>query len=152
MARENPGQTLQPTALLHEAYLRLVGESREEPWRGRRQFFAAAAEAMRRILVEKAREKKSLKRGGDLQRHPLENVQIEARRPPEEILALHEALNRLAEIDPAKADLVKLRYFVGMTIAEAAEVLEISPSSVDRLWAYARAWLHQEMTKGDRSV
>ncbi len=97
-------------------------------------------------------EKKSLKRGGDLQRHPLENVQIEARRPPEEILALHEALNRLAEIDPAKADLVKLRYFVGMTIAEAAEVLEISPSSVDRLWAYARAWLHQEMTKGDRSV
>ena len=146
---EKPGQTLQATALVHEAYLRLAGESREEPWRGRRQFFAAAAEAMRRILVENARRKKSLKRGGDLQRHPLEAVEIEAKRPPEEVLALHDALDRLAEQDSTKAELVKLRYFVGMTIPEAADVLGISPSNVDRQWAYARAWLHQEMTKGD---
>lgn len=148
---EKPGQTLQATALVHEAYLRLVGESRDGPWRGRRQFFSAAAEAMRRILVESARRKKSLKRGGVGYRQDLEIEQIESSRPPDEILGLHEALDALAEKDALKAELVKLRYFVGMTIPEAAEVLGISASSIDRQWSYARAWLHQQMTKGDTS-
>ena len=151
LAAEKPGQTLQPTALVHEAYLRLAGENRKEPWRGRRQFFAAAAEAMRRILVENARRKKSQKRGGGVKRDDIEVDQIEAGRPPEEILALHDALDLLAEKDATKAELVKLRYFVGMTIPEAAEVLEISPSSIDRQWAYARAWLHQQIAQSDSS-
>ena len=106
---------------------------------------------MRRILVENARHKKTQKRGGGLQRQDLELEQIEAHRPPDEILALHEALDALAEIDPTKAELVKLRYFVGLTIPEAAEILGVSASSVDRHWAYARAWLHQQIAKGDTS-
>jgi RNA polymerase sigma factor (TIGR02999 family) len=152
LAQEKPGQTLQATALVHEAYLRLAGENRQEPWRGRRQFFAAAAEAMRRILVESARRKKSRKRGASSERLDVELDQFESRRPPDEVLALHEALDELAQRDPLKAELVKLRYFVGMTIPEAAEILGISPSSIDRHWAYARAWLHQQVTgcKGDR--
>jgi RNA polymerase sigma factor (TIGR02999 family) len=151
MAQEKPGQTLQPTALVHEAYLRLSGENRQEPWRGRRQFFAAASEAMRRILVENARRKKSLKRDGG-ERLDLEIELIEANRPPEEILALHDALDGLAQKDPLKAELVKLRYFVGMTVPEAADVLGISASSVDRHWSYARAWLHQQITQEDTSL
>ena len=151
LAHEKPGQTLQATALVHEAYVRLAGENRHDPWRSRRQFFSAAAEAMRRILVENARHKKTQKRGGGLQRQDLELEQIEAHRPPDEILALHEALDALAEIDPTKAELVKLRYFVGLTIPEAAEILGVSASSVDRHWAYARAWLHQQIAKGDTS-
>ena len=146
LARESPGQTLQATALVHEAYVRLAGENRQQPWQGRRQFFAAAAEAMRRILVENARRKKSQKRGGARERENLELNHIDAGRPPDEILALHEALDMLAEKDAVKADLVKLRYFVGLTIPEAAEALEISASSIDRQWAYARAWLHQQIS------
>ena len=151
MAHEKPGQTLQATALVHEAYVRLAGENRQDPWRSRRQFFSAAAEAMRRILVENARHKKTRKRGGGLKRQHLELQQIEAHRPPDEILALHEALDALAEKDPVKAELVKLRYFVGLTVPEAADVLGISASSVNRHWAYARAWLHQQIAKGDTS-
>jgi RNA polymerase sigma factor (TIGR02999 family) len=150
MAQEKPGQTLQATALVHEAYLRLAGENRQEAWRGRRQFFAAASEAMRRILVESARRKRSLKRGGG-ERLNVAMELIEARRPPEEILALHDALDGLAQQDPLKAELVKLRYVVGMTIPEAAQVLGISASSIDRHWSYARAWLHQQITQGDTS-
>jgi RNA polymerase sigma factor (TIGR02999 family) len=150
MAREKPGQTLQATALVHEAYLRLAGENRSEPWRGRRQFFAAASEAMRRILVESARRKRTLRRSGG-ERVEAEIELIEANRPPEEILALHEALDQLAQTDPQKAELVKLRYFGGMTIPEIAKVQGISASSVDRQWAYARAWLHHQITKGDTS-
>lgn len=148
MSQEKSGQTLQATALVHEAYLRLAGENREEAWRSRRQFFAAAAEAMRRILVEKARRKLTLKQGGEMNRQDVELIQIESHRPSDEILALHDALDLLAENDPTKAELVKLRYFVGMTVTEAAEILDISPSSVDRQWAYARAWLHQVISKG----
>ena len=151
LAHEKPGQTLQATALVHEAYVRLAGENRQEPWRGRRQFFAAAAEAMRRILVENARRKKSGKWGGDLERQDFNLQRLEARRAPEEILALHEALDLLSEKDPTKAELVKLRYFVGLSTAEAAEILGISASSIDRHWAYARAWLHQQIAKGDTS-
>ena len=113
MAQEAPGQTLQATALVHEAYVRLAGEDRQEPWRGRRQFFVAAAEAMRRILVENARRKRSRKQGGGLVRRDVELQQFEAHRPAEEILTLHQALDLLAEKDPTKAELVKLRYFVG---------------------------------------
>lgn len=151
LANEKPGQTLQATALVHEAYLRLAGEDRSGPWKGRRQFFAAAAEAMRRILVESARRKKSEKRGGGLERQVFELQQLEARRPPDEVLALHEALDLLAETAPTKAELVKLRYFVGLTIPEVAEILDISPSNIDRQWAYARAWLHQHLAKADTS-
>ena len=150
MAQEQPGQTLQATALVHEAYLRLTGERREEPWHGRREFFAAAAEAMRRILVESARRKTRLKRDGG-QRADMEIDGLEANRPPAEILALHDALDALSAKDPLKAELVKLRYFAGMTIPEAAEVLGISPRSVDRQWSYARAWLHQQISQGDTS-
>ncbi len=149
LAHEKPGHTLQATALVHEAYIRLAGENRPQPWSGRRQFFAAAAEAMRRILVENARRKKSAKAGGDLERQVFDLQRLEARRAPEEILALHEALDLLSERDPTKAELVKLRYFVGLSIAEAAEILGISASSVDRDWAYARAWLHLQISQGD---
>lgn len=152
MSREAPDHTLQPTALIHEAYMRLAGENRDEPWRGRRQFFAAAAEAMRRILVENARRKISVKGGGLAKRKAMDLEQIEANRPPEEILSLHEALDVLAEKDPEKAELVKLRYFVGMTVPQSAEVMGISPSTIDRHWSYARAWLHQELLKGDTSL
>lgn len=152
LAHEKPGQTLQATALVHEAYLRLAGEDRQEPWRCRRQFFAAAAEAMRRILVENARRKGSLRRGGAVRHQAVELPEIEANRPPDEILALNEALDELAAVDSERAELVKLRYFVGLTVPEAAEVLGISPSSVDRKWSYARAWLHQQMAKADTST
>ncbi len=152
LAHEKPGQTLQATALVHEAWLRLAREDRQEPWHGRRQFFSAAAEAIRRILVENARHKKSLKRGGKYQRQDVELQSLASRRPDEEILALDEALQQLALEDPVKAELVKLRYFVGMTVQEAAEALGISPSSVDRKWAFARAWLGQQISgRGDLS-
>jgi RNA polymerase sigma factor (TIGR02999 family) len=151
MASERSDHTLQATALVHEAYLRLAGENREKPWQGRRQFFAAAAEAMRRILVESARRKQSLKRGGMVEQENVDVEQIEANRPVEEVIAIHEALDALAKKDPLKADLVKLRYFVGLSVSEAAEILGISASSVDRQWAYARAWLHQQVIKGDTS-
>jgi RNA polymerase sigma factor (TIGR02999 family) len=144
MAREKPGQTLDATALVHEAYLRLVGDQQFD---NRRHFFAAAAEAMRRILVENARRKRSLKRGGDRQRLNLELEQpIEVERS-EPLLALDEALERLQARDGDKAQLVKLRYFAGMTIEQAAETLGISVTTANRWWSYARAWLHEEIAR-----
>ncbi len=147
LAQEKPGQTLQATALVHEAYLRLVGKDcgdkpRGSPeFGGRGHFFAAAAEAMRRILVESARRKASLKRGGARLRQELDERDIPLQRAPEELLAVHDALDKLAEVDPRAAELVKLRYFAGFTLDEAAELLDISPRTADNLWAYARAWL-----------
>jgi RNA polymerase sigma factor (TIGR02999 family) len=153
LGRESPGQTLQATALVHEAYLRLVAspgrESGEEPaWDGRGHFFAAAAEAMRRILVEQARRKKRLKRGGDRERQELDPSEIAAPEVSEDLLALDEALERFTAVDPMAAELVKLRYFAGMTIPEAAELLGVSPRTADAWWAYARAWLHATI-RGD---
>jgi RNA polymerase sigma factor (TIGR02999 family) len=143
LAQENPGQTLQATALVHEAYLRLVGQEAGRPYKDRGHFFAAAAAAMRRILIDKARHKRARKHGGDLRRQPLEHVA--APEPDEELIALDDALRRLAEKDPQKARLVELRYFAGLTGEQAAEVLGISPTTADRYWAYARAWLQAEV-------
>jgi RNA polymerase sigma factor (TIGR02999 family) len=150
MAREKPGQTLDATALVHEAYLRLVGDQQFD---NRRHFLAAAAEAMRRILVENARRKRSLKRGGDRRRLDLNAAQpVEVERS-EPLLALDEALDRLQARDPDKAQLVKLRYFAGMTIEQAAETLAISVTTANRWWNYARAWLHEEIRRGqDHSI
>lgn len=148
LANETPGQTLQPTALVHEAYLRLVDADGGPAWDNRGHFFAAAAEAMRRILVDNARRKRSLKHGGDLQRHDLDDVHPVAERPNDDLLALDEALSKLAAKDARKAELVKLRYFAGFTNEEAAKLLGISVASAERYWAYARAWLHREI-KGE---
>ena len=155
IAHERPGQTLQATALVHEAYLRLVASGqRESPvkdplWDSRGHFFAAAAEAMRRILIDQARRKHSQRRGGGRKRRPLDRVEVAAPEPSLDVLALHEALERFERLDPAKAELVKLRYFAGLTLPQAAEVLGISETTADRYWAYARAWLHAELKKGD---
>jgi RNA polymerase sigma factor (TIGR02999 family) len=150
LANEKPGQTLQPTALVHEAYLRLVGGQTEntEPrtYEDRGHFFAAAATAMRRIIIDTARRKKTDKRGGAFQRQPLEA--IAAPEADEDMLALDEALDKLAVQDPAKARLVELRYFAGLTGDQAAAVLGISPTTADRHWAYARAWLQAEVRRG----
>ena len=146
MANEPAGQTLQATALVHEAWLRLVGP--EAPvWSNRYHFFAAAAEAMRRILVEHARRKKSLKRGGDAQREPFDESILVLTAPPDELLAVHEALDKLAVEDSPAAELVKLRYFVGMTMEEAATAMGLAPRTAERLWTYARAWLYEELKK-----
>jgi RNA polymerase sigma factor (TIGR02999 family) len=147
LAVEAPGQTLDATALVHEAYLRLVGGDPSRPWDGRAHFFAAAAEAMRRILVENARRKRRLRHGGEMARAGIEPEAIAAPegRPPDELLAVDEALDRLAAADPAAAELVKLRYFAGLSIPEAAAILGVSPRSADRLWTYARAWLRREI-------
>jgi RNA polymerase sigma factor (TIGR02999 family) len=148
MAQEAPGQTLQPTALVHEAYLRLVGDQHFD---NRGHFFAAAAEAMRRILVETARRKRSLKQGGDRVRHDVDPDDFPMAQPhdPLEVLAVHEALDRLAEKSPRKAELVKLRYFLGCTIAEAAQVLGIAPATAEEDWTYARAWLRRQWLRGE---
>jgi RNA polymerase sigma factor (TIGR02999 family) len=143
LAHEKPGQTLQPTALVHEAYLRLVGGDKAPAFKDRGHFFAAAGAAMRRILVDNARRKMTRKRGGGRQRQPLEAVA--APEPDAELLALDEALQKLAVVDPQKARLVELRYFAGLTGEQAAEVLGISPTTADRHWAYARAWLQAEV-------
>jgi RNA polymerase sigma factor (TIGR02999 family) len=145
LAREAPGQTLQPTALVHEAYLRLVGDQAGKHWDGRAHFFAAAAEAMRRILVENARRKRCLKRGGGLVRRQLDEAELLAPEPREDLVALDEALTQLAATDRAAADLVQLRYFGGLAMPEAAQVLGISLRTAERLWTYARAWLHQQI-------
>jgi RNA polymerase sigma factor (TIGR02999 family) len=145
LAREKPGQTLDATALVHEVYLRLVGKPRDERWASRGHFFAAAAEAMRRILVENARRKRSRKRGGDRARQPLDPSQIAAPEVSDDLLALDEALTKLAATEPHVAELVKLRYFTGLTIKEAAEVLGISSRTADSYWAYAKAWLLAEL-------
>jgi RNA polymerase sigma factor (TIGR02999 family) len=143
LAQEKPGQTLQPTALVHEAYLRLVVHDDSRRWNDRGHFFAAAAQAMRRILVENARRKRAKKRGDGLARKPLDGVAAPG--PDEELLALDEALLKLAESDPAKARLVELRYFAGLTGEQAAKVLGISTATADRHWAYAKAWLRTEV-------
>jgi RNA polymerase sigma factor (TIGR02999 family) len=152
LAQEPSGQTLQPTALVHEAYLRLVvspgGESMEPHWDGRGHFFAAAGEAMRRILVENARRKGSRKRGGDRTRADLDLNQVAVPELRENLLALDEALDQLAAADAEAARLVQLRYFAGLTLAEAAQILGVSARTADRLWAYARAWLHQAIEGG----
>jgi RNA polymerase sigma factor (TIGR02999 family) len=145
LAHEAPGHTFDPTALVHEAYLRLVGATPDQPWHNRGHFFAAAAEAMRRILVENARRKRRLKHGGGWARQRFEEAELQAPEPREDLLALDEALTQLAATDRAAADLVQLRYFGGLSIPDAAEILGISSRTADRLWAYARAWLYQHI-------
>jgi RNA polymerase sigma factor (TIGR02999 family) len=145
LAHEQPGQTLDATALVHEAYLRLVGDDPERPWGNRGHFFAAAAEAMRRILVERARRKRSQKHGGDRERFDVDSLALAAPGPDENLLALNAALEKLAQCEPLKARLVELRYFAGLTGDEAAAVLGISPSTADRHWIYARSWLRREL-------
>jgi RNA polymerase sigma factor (TIGR02999 family) len=144
LAQEKPGQTLQATALVHEAYLRLVGVERAQHWNSRAHFFAAAAEAMRRILVEAARRKQRLKHGGGRAREP-GNGDLVCPERPEQLLALDEALEQLATSSPQAATLVKLRYFAGLSNAEAASLLGISPRKANQVWAYARAWLREEL-------
>jgi RNA polymerase sigma factor (TIGR02999 family) len=151
LAQEKPGQTLQATALVHEAYMRLVGNGEEPHWDNRRHFFAAAAEAMRRILVENARRKQAHKHGGGRQRLDLDGEALVAPEPDVDVLALDAALNRLAEHDPIKAKLVELRYFAGLTGDQAAAALGMSASSTDRLWVYTRAWLRRELGFGAES-
>jgi len=148
MAGEAAGHTLQATALVHEAWLRLSGPQ-QQSWENRAHFFGAAAEAMRRILVEHARRKQSLKRGGGALREELEESDLILTAPPDELLAVHEALDKLAQEDPAAAELVKLRYFVGMTMEEAATALELAKRTAENLWTYARVWLHREIRKSE---
>ena len=152
LAQEKPGQTLQATALVHEAYMRLVGGgSAAANWDSRGHFFAAAAEAMRRILVEQARRKQSQRRGGNWQQIPLADVEIAIPEPTCDLLAIHEALSKFERIDPVAAQLVKLRYFTGLSIPQAAAALSISSTTADRYWAYARVWLHAELAKSGQS-
>ncbi|MBP7049780.1 MAG: sigma-70 family RNA polymerase sigma factor [Phycisphaerae bacterium] len=148
LSHEPPGQTLQATALVHEAYLRLVGDE-SGGWQGRAHFFAAAAEAMRRILVENARRKGRLKRGGGCRQVDLGEVSLAIETPPDDLIALDEAFTRLTGEDPEAAQVVKLSYFGGLTLEEAAEVLGISRRTAQRYWAFARAWLYEEMTRGE---
>jgi RNA polymerase sigma factor (TIGR02999 family) len=147
LSHENPGQTLQATALVHDAYLRLVDTERAQRWSNRRHFFAAAAEAMRRILVENYRKKKSQKHGGNRDRVPLDEVDIAIAAPSGDLLSLDEALTRLGEQKPEVAELVKLRFFAGLTMDEAAATLGISPATAYRQWDYARAWLFSALTE-----
>jgi RNA polymerase sigma factor (TIGR02999 family) len=146
LAQERPGQTLQPTALVHEAYLRLVIAETQD-WSNRGHFFAAAAEAMRRILVERAHKKQRIKRGGAHQRVYIEEDALADEEQPEILLVLDEALDRFAREDPVRAELVKLRYFAGLTLPEAAKALNISKATADRYWSYARAWLFHEINQ-----
>jgi len=152
LTQEKPGQTLQATALVHEAYLRLVDADKVSHWNSRGHFFAAAAEAMRRILVENARRKKAMRRGGDRQRQNLDLAQPAAPKLADDLLALDEALEKLAAKDPTKAELVKLRYFAGLTMEQTSEALGISLATSNRYWNYARAWLHQEISGGEASA
>ena len=144
LSSELPGQTLQATALVHEAYLRLLGSS-EFAWENRGHFFAAAAEAMRRILIDHARARRRIKRGGDQKRLALKDIGAVEDMPPEELLALDEALKRLEAQDSTKAQLVKLRFFAGLTVEQAAAALDISRATADRYWSFARAWLFHEI-------
>jgi RNA polymerase sigma factor (TIGR02999 family) len=145
MAEEKPGQTLQATALVHEAYVRLVGGDESRHWAGRGHFLAAAAEAMRHILVEAARRKGALKRGGGRARAELRDADLAVDEAPDEVLAVDEALAGLAAADPQAAELVKLRYFAGLSVPEAAEALGLTTRTAERLWAYARAWLRRAL-------
>lgn len=147
LSKELPGQTLQATALVHEAYIRLVGAEAQN-WSGRTHFFAAAAEAMRRILIDNARRKQRLKRGGGQQKIGLNDAELAIEVPSDDLIALDEALAKLAEIDKVKADLVKLRYFAGLTLEQAAGVLKLPERTAKRYWAHARAWLYRQVTDG----
>jgi RNA polymerase sigma factor (TIGR02999 family) len=144
LAREAPGHTLQPTALVHEAWLRLVGDEKRD-WKSRRYFFGACAEAMRRILIERGRKRARPKHGGDRERVELDDLAAEDPLATLDLLALDEALGKLAAQDPEKAELVKLRYFAGLTLDQVAKVLDVSPATADRHWAYARAFLYREL-------
>jgi len=144
MAGENPGQTLQPTALVHEAWLKLVGQENRR-WQDRNHFFAAAAEAMRRILIDNARRKLRLRHGGRQQRVQLDDCAQAATSEDDHVLAVDEALEKLARLDPQRAEVVKLRYFIGLSFQETAEVLGISEPTAKRYWSFARAWLHEEI-------
>jgi RNA polymerase sigma factor (TIGR02999 family) len=148
LANERPGQTLDATGLVHEAFLRLIpqGSAQTQNWHGRAHFFAAAAEAMRRILIEAARKRNQIKRGGERTRVELDDYPIAAGASCDTLLALDEALDKLAATDAVAARLVQLRYFAGMSIPEAAEILSVSPRTADRLWAYARAFIHREVS------
>jgi RNA polymerase sigma factor (TIGR02999 family) len=146
MAGESSGHTLQPTALVHEAWLRIVG-SDQMNWQNRAHFFGAAAEAMRRILVDHARRKQSLKRGGGVECEEFNDSTLVLTAPPDELLAVHEALDKLSREDPAAAELVKLRYFVGMTMEQAASALGLPKRTAESIWTYARVWLHREIRK-----
>jgi len=151
LSHEQPGQTLQATALVHEAYIRLVGED-DRNWDNRGHFFTAAAEAMRRILVDIARRKKSQKHGGDRQRLDLDNLRVASNSQPDDLIELDEALTKLTSQDPEAADLVKLHYFGGLTLEQAAKMKGISRRTAGRYWKYARLWLYRELTKGDGQV
>jgi RNA polymerase sigma factor (TIGR02999 family) len=151
LAQEKPGQTLQATALVHEAFIRLVDQEQAQHWKSRGHFFAAAAEAMRRILVDSARRKQRFKHGGNRGRVDLEGIEIVAPEVSGDLCALDEALNLLAQKDAQAAELVKLRYFAGLTVKQAAEVLGISPRRADSLWAYARSWLLKKLQEPDNS-
>ena len=149
LAKEEPGQTLQPTMLVHEAYVRLVDVDEPQLWNGRGHFFAAAAEAMRRILIESARRKQSLKHGGEMRRVELNVATAATENPGEDLLALDEALTRLEEQWPEKAKLVKLKYFAGLTIPEASQAMGVSTATAERYWKFARAWLHSQLKSSD---
>jgi len=151
MAEERPGQTLEATALVHEAYLRLVDAEQAQHWNGRGHFFAAAAEAMRRILVEMARRKNRVKWGGGLARQDLAEIDLAAPEPADDLLALDEALGRLASVNPQATEVVRLRFYAGLPLPEVAQILGISTRTADRAWAYARAWLHHAVAGGDIS-
>jgi RNA polymerase sigma factor (TIGR02999 family) len=148
LVSEAPGHTLEPTALVHEAYLKLVGPDSRRPWNGRIHFFAAASEAMRRILIDHARGKRRARRGGKMKRVALQDLDVIAESRADDLLALDEALTQLEAADPRKAALVRLRYFAGLTLEQAAELLGISRATADRHWAFARAWLYDAMTRG----
>jgi RNA polymerase sigma factor (TIGR02999 family) len=152
LAREDPAQSFQSSDLVHEAYLRLVGEGDQKQWGGRAHFFAAAAEAMRRILVENARRKNRLKHGGGRLRVELEPARFLEKDAPEDLEAIDEALDKLATEDPAKAELVKLRFFAGLTMPEIAQVLKISLATAERHWTYARTWLYAELKDRENSA
>jgi RNA polymerase sigma factor (TIGR02999 family) len=150
MAREKPGHTLQPTALVHEAYFRLLGAEDSAPWGGRTHFFAAAAEAMRRILIESARRKQRLRHGGGLERVDVDEVDLPLPMPSEDLLALDAAIQNLANVDPCSAQVVKLCFFAGLTQDQAAHELGISVATAERRWSFARAWLYRELRKENR--
>jgi RNA polymerase sigma factor (TIGR02999 family) len=154
LAKEKPGQTLTATALVHEAWLRIAGPAKHHLWHSRAHFFAAAAEAMRRILVDSARRKQSLRHGGDWVRHDVspDEFPIASQRDPLEILAVHEALERLAGNSPRTAELVKLRYFLGCTLAETAPILGIALATAEEEWTYARAWLRREWLRNEKNL
>lgn len=149
LAKEAPGQTLQATALVHEAYLRLVGSKNDSKWEHRGHFFMAAAEAMRRILINRARDKKALKRGGGAKRVEMQEADLVVSIPDSQLLALDDALNDFAEDNPKEAELVKLRYFAGLTLEQSAEALGISSATAYRYWAFARAYLQEELASED---